>query len=184
MQESQQHSHRTKDQTSVQWQWSGLRNNKQATTDRVHKLNKEKEGTSHLRYIWGRKGTMTYHWWKHACWSYGMVKNRAHKVFWETKAKQKRKFDGLMRWWTSPLRLHQHQGEKRAKVVVNLSKRELSENEVQILSLDMNFAITPKQIPTDEVIAGTVSLAKYLCLEIAMEQRRLVKSCLMDIKTP
>ena len=110
-----------------------------------------------------------------------MVKNRAHKVFWENKDKQKRKFDRLLHQRTSPSRVHQHQDKK---VVVNLSKRELSENEEQVLALGMNFANIPKEIPTDEVITGTEPLARYLCLETAMELRRLVKSCLMDVKPP
>ena len=106
----------------------------------------------------------------------GWSKKRAHNVFWNTKDKQKRKFDRLMHQQTLPSRVHQHQ---KKKVVVNLSKRELSKNEEHILSLGMKFAITSKGISTDAVIAGTESPARYLCLETAMEVRRLVKKCLM-----
>ena len=51
---------------------------------------------------------------------------------------------------TSPLREYEHQ---KKRVVVNLSKGKLNENEELVLSLGMNFAITLKEIPTDEVIA-------------------------------
>ena len=48
----------------------------------------------------------------------------------------------------------------------------------------MNFAITHKQIPTNEVIVGIESVAKYLCLETPVELRSLVKNCLKDVKPP
>ena len=79
---------------------------------------------------------------------------------------------------TSLLKEHQHQ---KKKVVVNLSKWKLNENEEQVLSLGMNFTITPKEIPTDKVIARTESLARYLSLEAAIEARRLVKDCLVAV---
>ena len=75
------------------------------------------------------------------------------------------------------MRAHTHTCARvRAHTHTHLSKQKLSETESQTLSLGMNFAIASNEISSDEVITGTDSVARYLCLETAMKLRRLVKA--------
>ena len=46
--------------------------------------------------------------------------------------------------------------------VVNLSDRQISDDERSILSKGLNFAITPTAFPVEEIIAGTEVVAKYM----------------------
>ena len=75
-------------------------------------------------------------------------------------------------------------GEESTRVVVNLSKQKISETEEQVLSLGMNFAPTPKEIPVDDIIVGTEALVRHLDLATATELRQLMKVCMTDAKPP
>ena len=57
---------------------------------------------------------------------------------------QKKKFDRLLEKNCPP----------DNRWVVNLSNKVLSPNEEVVLKKGMNFAVTPRQIPVDDVIAG------------------------------
>nr|CAI5845267.1 unnamed protein product [Callosobruchus analis] len=57
------------------------------------------------------------------------------------------------------------------RTVVNISKRNLSEDEISILAKGGSFAITPKQIPTEDIIANLDSAKRFLPEDKAQEIR-------------
>ena len=71
----------------------------------------------------------------------------------DTKARQMRKFKCLQ------AKQHPEPQLNKEKLVRNLSSRSLTEKEKDVLALGLNFAVTPKWIPTFEIIAGTESTA-------------------------
>ena len=74
------------------------------------------------------------------------AETRASQVFQDTKDKHKKKFEQLTcrrRPFTTGM-----DEEESSRVVINLSKQEISVTEEQVLSLSMNFAPTPKEIPS------------------------------------
>ena len=50
----------------------------------------------------------------------------------------------------------------RSKVVVNLSQQMLIKGEETLMACGVNFALAPKEVPRDEIIASTESLARRL----------------------
>ena len=66
--------------------------------------------------------------------------------------------------------------------MVNLSIKELSENQKEVLSLGLNFATTPRKIPAKEIIARTEEFAKMM--EDGQSLREGVKKCLEEAKPP
>ena len=72
----------------------------------------------------------------------------------------------------------------REKVVRNLSNRALTEEEKEVLALGLNFAITPKQIPTLDIIAATECTAACLDDASAKQLRLEVGSIISSAKPP
>ena len=70
------------------------------------------------------------------------------------------------------------------KIVKNLSSRSLAPKEKEALALGLNFAVTPKRIPTFEIIAATEATASQLDSETAQLLRHRVSSILSTAKTP
>ena len=70
------------------------------------------------------------------------------------------------------------------KVVKNLSSRQLTDDEEQVLAIGLNFALTPKQYPTEQYIAGTESTARQLDSKRANDLRILVSKTLQTATTP
>ena len=70
------------------------------------------------------------------------------------------------------------------KVVKNLSNRQLTKDEEQVLAIGLNFAMTPKTIPTEQYIAGTESTAQQLDSKRANDLRTLVSRTLQTATTP
>ena len=66
----------------------------------------------------------------------------------------------------------------------NFSSRSLAPKEKEALALGLNFAITPKQIPTFEIIAATEATASQLDSETAQLLRHKVSSILSTAKSP
>ena len=77
-------------------------------------------------------------------------------IFRQTKDNQKAKFAFLQK----ESRRHHYKQLDRSKVVVNLSQRKLTKGEETLLALGLNFALTPKELPCDKIIASTKSLAR------------------------
>lgn len=68
--------------------------------------------------------------------------------------------------------------------VVNLSSKVLNEDEQEILSLGLNFALPQRKPPVKEIIASTESTARQLDQQAAQELHEKVKTCLDEYKPP
>ena len=98
----------------------------------------------------------------------------------ETKTRLNRKFQSLM---DSPPE-QPEQTPHRLRVVKNLSSRILTNTEEQVLSLGLNYAITPARIPYNNIIAATEATAKQLDHNQARELRQNVSQALKNAKLP
>ena len=65
-------------------------------------------------------------------------------------------------------------------MVVNLSKRNISPSEEQVLSLGLNYAIAPSKVPTAEIIAKTKAMARSLDTNTAQKLREGVAKVLIS----
>ena len=74
-------------------------------------------------------------------------KAAASKVAKESKTRQINKFNSLYLW-------KHGLGVNPDKVVHNASDRRHTEDEKQVLALGLNFAVTPKDIPTRDITDG------------------------------
>ena len=68
--------------------------------------------------------------------------------------------------------------------VMNLSDRQISDDEWSILSKGLNFAITPSTLPVEEVVAGAEIVVKYLTETAAEELRGEVVCTIKWAKLP
>ena len=93
------------------------------------------------------------------------------------KRRQIKKFDELYR------RRFGH-GLDPDKVVRNYSQRCLLSDEKQVLALGLNFAVTPKSIPTDTIIANTEATARRLDAQTAEKLRSHVSTVLQRASLP
>ena len=96
----------------------------------------------------------------------------------ETKATQMQKFERLQ------AKQHPVPQLDKDKLVKNLSSRNLTEKEKDVLALGLNFAVTPRQIPTQQIIASMESTATQLNKETAQQLRHRVSSFLSMAKPP
>ena len=104
-------------------------------------------------------------------------------TFEETRSRQQSKFK----------RLYQKSQTKKEvtdtdidtnRWVMNLSDKQISDDEWSILSKGLNFAITPTTLPVEEVIAGTEIVAKYMTETAAEELRGEVVCTIKWTKLP
>jgi len=72
----------------------------------------------------------------------------------------------------------------KAKVVINRSKRTLTTNEEEVLSLGLNFALSPRTMPVTAIISSTESTARQLNLNAAEQLRAGVSEALASAKLP
>ena len=72
----------------------------------------------------------------------------------------------------------------RKKLVINCSQRPLSTQEEDVLSLGLSFAITPRQIPYQEIISATEATAHRLDHGTADALRLAVSGALKQAKAP
>ena len=68
--------------------------------------------------------------------------------------------------------------------VINLSSRSLSDAETALLRKGLNFAVTPENIPTKEIIASVESAVRQLNIEQADTVRRTVNTILQQAEPP
>ena len=101
----------------------------------------------------------------------------ASKVADATKTNQIKKFNELRARRFGP-RL------ETDKVVKNMSKRLLTEDEKEVLTLGLNYAVTPRAIPTTDIIAATETTARQLPSEAADKLRSGVSATLQSAKPP
>ena len=96
----------------------------------------------------------------------------------ETKTTQMQKFERLQ------AKQHLVPQLDKDKLVKNLSSRNLTEQEKDVLALGLNFAVAPRQIPTLQIIAATESTATQLDKETAQQLRHRLSSILSTAKPP
>ena len=70
------------------------------------------------------------------------------------------------------------------KWVKNISKVTLTEDQITLLKKGANFAITPKEIPTDEFIVATEQASKYMTKGEALAMKAEVVEVLKTAKKP
>ena len=68
--------------------------------------------------------------------------------------------------------------------VINLSSRSLSDAETALLRKGLNFAVTPANIPTEEIIASVELAVRQLNVEQADKVRRTVNAILQQAEPP
>ena len=112
----------------------------------------------------------------------GLVEQEKTKTDNETKARQIRKFEGLLNEKSN--RRRDDECLDSQKVVRNLSTHSLTESERDVLALGLNFGIAPKAVPVVDIIAAVESAANELPEEKALELRTGVKKCLQNAKKP
>ena len=98
----------------------------------------------------------------------------------ETKARQIRKFEGLLNEKSN--RRRDDECLDSQKVARNLSTHSLTKSERDVLALELNFGIAPKSVPIMDIIAAVESAANELPEEKALELRTEVKKCLQNAK--
>ena len=82
-------------------------------------------------------------------------------TFEETRSRQQSKFERLYNKSQTKKEVTNTDIDTN-RWVMNLSDRQISDDERSILSKGLNFAITPTALPAEEIIAGTEVVAKYM----------------------
>ena len=111
------------------------------------------------------------------------IRVNTQRVFNATKDRQQRKFLKLVQDTRTPYVDQTPQIDKN-KRVINLSSRSLSDAEVSLLHKELNFAVTPTNIPATEIVAKVELAIRTLDYEQADTVRRSVNSVLQQAKPP
>ena len=106
-------------------------------------------------------------------------KEAAETVNRSTKESQRKKLENLIEQ-----RRKRTRNLDRKKLVRNLSNRVLTDNEEQVLMLGLNFAITPKQIPTADIISSMEATARQLDAPTANSLRVGISNVLNKARPP
>ena len=77
-----------------------------------------------------------------------------------------------------------HDERIQRKWVANISNRQLNKNEIALLRKGMNFSVTPKQIPSKEILASIESAIDHLPRDSQDEIRSEVYCALKNAKPP
>ena len=102
-----------------------------------------------------------------------------HRVFKVTRQRQKEKFCTLIS------RTNNNRPTlDKSKLVVNLSKKELTQAEEEALSLGLNYAVAPSKVPTTDIIAATEATARQLDSNAAQKLREGVARIISRAKLP
>ena len=91
-------------------------------------------------------------------------------TFEETRSRQQSKFERLYNKSQTKKEVTDTDIDTN-RWAMNLSDRQISDDERSILSKGLNFAITPTAFPVEEIIAGTEVVAKYMTATAADELR-------------
>lgn len=109
-----------------------------------------------------------------------LCKDSARHVHQDTKERQTKKFNTLLAQGTQrPRPMLDH-----SKLIVNLSHRQLIPLEEEVLALGLSFAVTPRSIPVEEIIAETEATARRLDQKTAGTLRTKIAEVLKKSKPP
>ncbi|XP_078351964.1 uncharacterized protein LOC144636650 [Oculina patagonica] len=112
------------------------------------------------------------------------IKINTQRVFYSTKDRQKQKFEKLVRERHAAVSLADTPYVDKTNWVINLSSRSLSDAEIALLWKELNFAVTPTNIPAKEIIASVESAVRQLNTEQADLIRRAINSILQQAEPP
>ena len=107
-----------------------------------------------------------------------LCKTAADRVYNDTKRRQIKKFSTLKSQGTPQPTL------ETSKLVVNLSHRHLTSLEEEVLALGLSFAIAPRSIPFEDIIAATEATARRLDQIAADTLRTEMAEVLRKAKPP
>ena len=108
-----------------------------------------------------------------------LCKDAAKCVHKDTKERQIRKFRTLKSQGTQTQAMLD-----RSKLVINLSHRQLTSVEEEVLALGLSFAMAPRSIPLEDIIAATEATAHTLDRNTAVTLRTSIAEALRRTKPP
>nr|XP_023027235.1 uncharacterized protein LOC111515239 [Leptinotarsa decemlineata] len=107
--------------------------------------------------------------------SYSKVKNERDRVSKKHKVKFEKLYEAVC---TAAPRLD------LSRVVINRTDRVLTEDETSVLARGVNFAIVPRRVPNEEIIAGTEAAIRNLSDEGAEDIRIITANILNKARPP
>ena len=87
-----------------------------------------------------------------------MAEHHELEEFYTVKKRQQKKFKTLLEEKLQH-QLAQLSSSIETKMVVNLSSKPLSEDQMKLLSIGLNFALPPSTLPKQDIIARTEQIA-------------------------
>ena len=112
------------------------------------------------------------------------IETNTQRVFNTTKDRHKQKFEKLIREKQAAVSPVDIQYVDKTNWVINLSSRSLSDADITLLKKELNFAVTPANIPDTEIIAKVEIAARQLDAEQADTVRRAVNGILQQAELP
>ena len=103
----------------------------------------------------------------------GFEYKEKRKYAMKIKTKHQHKFDNLLDEAT--IRLQRPIGLDEDKIIKNLSRRCLTSEEKGVLALGLNYAVTPKTIPKNDIVAAVENTARFLPPQAAADFRLELK---------
>ena len=101
--------------------------------------------------------------------------NIPERTFQETKERHRVKFQSLL---NRNIKVNRFTPTDPEKVIINLSKTDVTPQQRHVLTLGLNFIPTPRHIPQVDIMAGTESLARFLPGHQEEQLRSDVQRCL------
>ena len=112
------------------------------------------------------------------------MKTNTQRVLNTTKDRQKQKFEKLMQEKQAAVSPVDTPYVDKTNWVINLSSRSLSDAEIALMKKELNFAVTPTNIPATEIIAKVETAVRQLDAEQADAVRRTVNVILQQAEPP
>ena len=112
------------------------------------------------------------------------IETNTQRVFNTTKDRHKQKFEKLIREKQAAVSPVDTPYVDKTNWVINLSSRSLSDADITLLKKELNFAVTPANIPDTEIIAKVEIAARQLDAEQADTVRRAVNGILQQAELP
>ena len=112
------------------------------------------------------------------------IETNTQQVFNTTKDRHKQKFEKLIREKQAAVSPVDTPYVDKTNWVINLSSRSLSDADITLLKKELNFAVTPANIPDTEIIAKVETAVRQLDAEQADTVRRAVNGILQQAELP
>ena len=112
------------------------------------------------------------------------IETNTQRVFNTTKDRHKQKFEKLIREKQAAVSPVDTPYVDKTNWIINLSSRSLSDADITLLKKELNFAVTPANIPDTEIIAKVETAVRQLDAEQADTVRRAVNGILQQAELP